>query len=56
MKYTMHIQQFSPECELVLFRNDLPGTNPQKSTQQKSLEEHMRMRKGQNSKIGPRKR
>ena len=33
--------------QLVLFRNDLPDANPPKSTQQKSLEEHMRMRKGQ---------
>ena len=40
-----HIQQISSECQLVLFRNDLPDANPPKSTQQKSLEEHMRRRR-----------
>ena len=37
-----HIQQISSECELVLFRNDSPGAKVYKSTQQKSLEEHVR--------------
>ena len=41
---------FNRMMQLVLFRNDLQGTNPRKSAQQKSLEEHMRMRKGKEPK------